>query len=608
MVNPELTGTEQTPLEIPGYQLLEPIGEGGMGKVYRALQISLQRTVAVKLLTVVQGQHFAIAFERESRLMASLAHPNLVTVFDCGQVKDHYYIVTELVHGPNLRPMIVPGQPWPIARACTVLDRIARALSYIHGKGILHLDLKPENILCDEQGEPKITDFGLALAVVDAQAAAEMGPSQGTLDYCAPEQRFGLLTSKRSDLFSLAVLAYELLTGDIPGRVYESACQINPHLPSKVDEVLRRGLARSPEDRFATVEEFRRDLIAAIQGGAGRRRRRLAMCASLALVLGVVVLLAGYTRKTPDTSLVSTAEPESVQAWIVHDRPEQLRWFDRDGKDESGGLIPQPLLAVGRMPTGSGTPPLPLWPNRRPVLVISSPRALGFVHPLSDPTLGRRVLNGWSRLLESPPVSGEDNFCRAGNFSGNCLIYDNLANTHPWRIIDPASQTNGDQLGIADPPDQPGNPALFLVRKDAFAQGKDFGVYQWLARIPERTGSIMVMRYRARAEEGEGRLCVRIDLPFLIPTAAQDELTLRLRSVSEPFPELTHGPDEEPRQYQLDDWVAPGREWQTYYTIWEWPPYCHDPGFRNILVFYAGIGKVWVDDLEIFTWELGGVP
>jgi hypothetical protein len=116
------------------------------------------------------------------------------------------------------------------------------------------------------------------------------------------------------------------------------------------------------------------------------------------------------------------------------------------------------------------------------------------------------------------------------------------------------------------------------------------------------------MRYRARAEEGEGRLCVRIDLPFLIPTAAQDELTLRLRSVSEPFPDLAHGPDDEPRQYQLDDWVTPGREWKTYYTIWEWPPYCHDPGFRNILVFYAGIGKVWVDDLEIFTWELGGVP
>lgn len=608
MVNPELTGTEQTPLEIPGYQLLEPIGEGGMGKVYRALQVSLQRTVAVKLLTIVPGQHFATAFQRESRLMASLAHPNLVTVFDCGQVKDHYYIVTELVRGPNLRPMIVPGQPWPIERACAVIDRIACALSYIHGKDILHLDLKPENILCNEQGEPKITDFGLALAVVDAQAAAEQGPSQGTLDYCAPEQRFGLLTSKRSDLFSLAVLAYELLTGDIPGRVYQSACQINPSLPSKVDQVLRRGLARSPEDRFGSVEEFRRDLIAALQGGVGQRRRRVAMCVALALVLGMSASLAGYMRKTPDAAPVSAAESEPIQAWIVHDRPEQLRWFDRDGKDESGGLSPQPLLAVGFRPNGSGTPPLPIWPNKRPVLVISSPQVLGFIHPLSDPTLGRRVLSGWRQLIESPPIPSENNFCRAGNFSGDCLVYDNLADTHPWRIIDPASQTNGDQLMVADPPDQPGNPALCLIRKDAFAQTKDFGVYQWLARTPERVGTMVVIRYRARAEEGEGRLCVRAELPILMPLAVQDETALRLRGLSEPLPELTHGPDEEARQYWVDDWVTPGREWQTYYTIWEWPPYCQDPRVRNIVILYAGTGKVWLDDLEIFTWELGGAP
>jgi hypothetical protein len=607
MVNPEVTGKEQTSLEIPGYQLLEPIGEGGMGKVYRAMQTSLQRTVAVKLLTAVRGQHFDSAFQRESRLMASLAHPNLVTVFDCGQMKDHYYIVTELVRGPNLRTMIVPGQPWPIGRVCHVLDRIAHALSYIHGKGILHLDLKPENILSDERGEPKITDFGLALAVVDAQTAMASGPSQGTLDYCSPEQRFGLLTSERSDLFSLAVLAYELLTGYLPRRVYESACQINPRLPRKLDEVLRRGLARSSEDRFTTVEEFRRALIDALQGGAGRHRRRLAVCAGFVLVLVMVAFLTVYTRKTPEVAAVSEAEPEQVQAWIVYDRPEQLRWFERDGKDEPGGIVPQQLLAMGRMPTGSGAPPLPLWPNRKPVLVISSHRALGFVYPLSDPTLGRRLLSGWAQLLNTPPVSNENNFCRAGNFSGDCLVYDNIADTHPWRIIDPAIQTNGDLLAVGDPPDQPGNPALLLVRKDEFAQGKLFGCYQWLARIPDRAGTIMVMRYRSRAEEGEGRLCVRVDLPIMMPTAVQDEIALRLRGLSEPLLDVAHGADYESRLYRLGDWVTPGREWQNYYTIWEWPPYCQLPNVRNINVFYAGTGKVWFDDLEIFTWELGGI-
>src|SRR5258708_5732574 len=140
MVNPELIEVDAPPLEIPGFQLLEPIGEGGMGTVYRAVQLSLQRPVAIKLLKLTQGQPPPSAFWRESRLMASLAHPNLVTVFDCGQVDDRYYIVTEFVEGSTLRPRIVSGQPWAIARSCALLDRVARAIGYIHSKGILHLD------------------------------------------------------------------------------------------------------------------------------------------------------------------------------------------------------------------------------------------------------------------------------------------------------------------------------------------------------------------------------------------------------------------------------------------------------------------------------------
>src|SRR5262249_1972093 len=133
MVQAELARTEQA-LEIPGFKLLEPIGEGGMGMVYRARQLSLEREVAVKL---VRAALPAGTFQRESRLMASLAHPNLVTVFDCGQVNDQCYIVTELIRGNTLRPALHSGKAWPIARACFLIDRIARALSYIHGKGIL---------------------------------------------------------------------------------------------------------------------------------------------------------------------------------------------------------------------------------------------------------------------------------------------------------------------------------------------------------------------------------------------------------------------------------------------------------------------------------------
>src|ERR1700722_5058387 len=262
MTRPELAGVKA--LEIPGYQLLEPVGKGGMGEVYRALQLSLQRIVAIKLLRTGQERQPTLAFERESRLLASLAHPNLVTVFDCGQIEDHKYIVTEFIQGSTLRPLMIPGPSWPIDRACSMIDRIAKALSYIHSKNILHLDLKPETILCAEKGEPKISDFGLATPEVDAQKIAEHGHAQGTPDYCSPEQRFGLPTSERSDLFSLAVITYELLTEYLPGRVYRSTRQSNRLLRGKVDVVLKRGLARSQEDRFGKVEEFRRELLRAM--------------------------------------------------------------------------------------------------------------------------------------------------------------------------------------------------------------------------------------------------------------------------------------------------------------------------------------------------------
>jgi serine/threonine protein kinase len=601
----ELTETEDPPLEIPGYQLLEPVGEGGTGRVYRALQLSLQRTVAIKLLRIGPGRHPTIAFERESRLLASLAHPNLVTVFDCGQVKDHYYIVTEYIQGSTLRPMLKPGQPWTIQRAFSMLDRVASALSYIHAKGILHLDLKPENILCDSTGEPKIADFGLALSEIDAQAMAAAGEAQGTPDYCAPEQRFGLPTSERTDLFSLAVMAYELLTGSLPGRVYQSARQLNPLLPNKVDRVLQRGLARSQEDRLSSVEDFRRELQRSLQRRKIQSRHFLA-CAMLVLLLGVALPQVSNTHRSPGS--VPIATPQPVQAWVLHDYPDHLNWFDLGGMDEASGLIPRPLLVQGRLSGINSSPPLPLWPATRPVLVVSSPNNLGFVHPLSDPTLGRRVLKNWQQLIELPPTPSENNFCVAGNFSGNCLAEEHADKTRPWHLLDPSMIKLGNVIAIADPPDQSGNPALLLHRKETLSPIQDIGCYQWLSRIPERAGTITVMRYRVRAEEGEGRLAVRIELPLLLPIAADDETTLRLRGLSIPFPDIQHGMNEEPRHYRFEDWITPTREWQTCYVIWEWPPYCQDPSFRNLVVLYPGTGKVWLDDVEIFTWELGREP
>jgi serine/threonine protein kinase len=272
--------------EIPGYAIHEKVGEGGMGEVYRATQLSLQRTVAVKLLNPsINGQTPIAAFDRESRLMGSLAHPHVVAVHDCGQTNGRHYLVMEYVPGASLRAAMKPGKPWTIARAAPVLDAVAQALTYIHEQGVLHLDLKPENVLRTENGEVKITDFGLSLPRVDARTLSAMGLAQGTFDYCPPEQRHGLPLDRRSDVFALATLAYELLTGKLPGRVYVPATQHNPLLPAALNEVLRRGLARDPDERYAGVADFRRELGRALAQRGPRRHAMLVVLAVLFLAL-----------------------------------------------------------------------------------------------------------------------------------------------------------------------------------------------------------------------------------------------------------------------------------------------------------------------------------
>src|SRR2546430_2648068 len=176
--------TAQDAWEIPGFQVQEKIGEGGTGQVFRATQLSLQRTVAIKILNPsLHGHSPLLAFNRESRLMASLPHPNIVAIHDCGEVNDQYYLIMEHVAGRSLREEMVESKPWTAARAAPVLGAIAQALSHIHSRGILHLDLKPENVLYTPDGIIKVTDFGLAVPQVDAaQNVSDLTWVQGSVD------------------------------------------------------------------------------------------------------------------------------------------------------------------------------------------------------------------------------------------------------------------------------------------------------------------------------------------------------------------------------------------------------------------------------------------
>ncbi len=238
---------------VPGYELTELLGRGGMGEVWRAQQLSLGRTVALKLLPerFASDPEFVRRFEKEATALAALSHPNIVQIIDRGQAGPHYYFVMELVPGTNLRELLNGGR-LPLRDALRIGAQVAKAIDAAHEQRVIHRDLKPENVLVDPRGHVKIADFGLA-GIQDQQkniALTATAVAMGTVNYMAPEQRRDAKNvDHRADLYSLGVLLYEVLTHELPLGRFKVPSHFSPGLDPRVDELVCQLLETDPTAR-----------------------------------------------------------------------------------------------------------------------------------------------------------------------------------------------------------------------------------------------------------------------------------------------------------------------------------------------------------------------
>lgn len=255
------------------------IGDGGMANVYLAHDMILDRDVAVKVLRLnfVNEDEFIRRFQREAQAATSLAHPNIVNIYDVGEEEHLYYIVMEYVDGMTLKQYIQQQHPIPIEKALDIMKQLTSAVAHAHQNQIVHRDIKPQNILIDHEGNVKITDFGIAMAL-SSTSITQTNAVLGSVHYLSPEQARGGMATKKSDIYSLGIVMFEMLTGRLPFSG-ESAVSIalkhlqsdtpsptrwNPDLPQSVENIVLKATAKDPFMRYSDAEEMENDLETAL--------------------------------------------------------------------------------------------------------------------------------------------------------------------------------------------------------------------------------------------------------------------------------------------------------------------------------------------------------
>src|SRR5687767_1600314 len=276
----ETRATDQMPQTIGRYQIQDSVGFGAMGAVYRAFDPLIKRTLAIKTIRLdiprqsPQYKSFIERFYHEARISGTLSHPNIVTLFDIGEEGGLPYLAMEFVEGETIASILDRGVKFKPERVISLVSQIASAVDYAHGKGVIHRDIKPSNLILYEGDRVKVTDFGIA-KLIDTEMT-QSGTLMGTPSYMSPEQAMGERLDGRSDIFSLGVCAFEMLSGEqpFPGSnvtailyklvhvdpVEPANLELNGLVPQKWHEVFSRVLAKKPDDRYQSATDFVQDL------------------------------------------------------------------------------------------------------------------------------------------------------------------------------------------------------------------------------------------------------------------------------------------------------------------------------------------------------------
>jgi len=261
------------------YEVVSELGQGAMGVVYKARDPLIDREVAIKTINLSLAQEereeYEARFYQEAKAAGRLSHPNIVTIYDVGRSEDIAYIAMEYLHGRELRDILNDNKLLPVTQVIDIISQVAFGLSYAHEHGIVHRDIKPSNIMVVRDGHVKITDFGIA-RMASAAVRTQTGMVLGSPKYMSPEQVMGKLTDQRSDIFSLGVMLYEMLTGQAPflgenvnaimyqtlNAIPSPPSSLNPAVPDMLNFIVAKALAKDLDARYQDARDFANDLRA----------------------------------------------------------------------------------------------------------------------------------------------------------------------------------------------------------------------------------------------------------------------------------------------------------------------------------------------------------